>query len=130
MGGHLPMVVDVVMPAGMHAAQGRLKGLLVSSEQRSPVCPDVPTVVELGMPDMVSGVFFGVVAPAGVPRPVVDRLNTIVREIIKDEGVKKRFAELGYTTTGSTPEAYHEKIRFETERWTKVVRDNNIKVEG
>ncbi len=130
MGGHVPVVVDVVMPAGVHAAQGRLTGLVVSSEKRSPVAPDVPTVVELGMPDMVSAVFFGVVAPAGIPRPVLDRLNALVRQIIKQPDVEKRFADLGYVTTGSTPEAYLEKLRFETERWTKVVKDNGIKVEG
>jgi tripartite-type tricarboxylate transporter receptor subunit TctC len=130
MGGHVPVVIDVVMPAGVHAAQGRLTGLVVSSEKRSPVAPEVPTVVELGMPDMVSAVFFGVVAPAGVPRPIVDRLNAMVRQIVKDPEVEKRFADLGYFTTGSTPEAYQEKLRFETERWTKVVKDNGIKIES
>ena len=130
MGGHVPIVIDVVMPAGVHAAQGRLTGLVVSSEKRSPVCPNVPTVVELGMPDMVSAVFFGVVAPAGIPRPVLDRLNGLVRQIIKEPEVEKKFADLGYVTTGSTPEAYQEKLKFETERWTKVVKDNGIKVEG
>ena len=130
MGGHVPIVIDVVMPAGVHAAQGRLTGLVVSSEKRSPVCPDVPTVVELGMPDMVSAVFFGVVAPAGIPRPVLDRLNALVRQIIKEPEVEKKFSDLGYVTTGSTPEAYLEKLKFETERWTKVVKDNSIKVEG
>ena len=94
------------------------------------MCPDVPTVVEIGMPDMVSAVFFGVAAPAGVPRPVVDRLNELCRETVKDPEVQRKFAELGFFTTGSTPEAYLEKLKFETERWTKVVRDNNIKVEG
>ncbi len=130
MGGHVPIVIDVVMPAGVHAAQGRLTGLVVSSEKRSPVAPNVPTVVELGMPDMVSAVFFGVVAPAGIPRPVLDRLNALVRQIIKEPEVEKKFADLGYVTTGSTPEAYQEKLKFETERWTKVVKDNGIKVEG
>jgi len=130
MGGHVPVVIDVVMPAGVHAAQGRLKGLVVSSERRSPVAPEVPTVVELGMPDMVSAVFFGVVAPAGVPRPIVDRLNGLVRQIIKDPEVEKKFADLGYFTTGSTPEAYRDKLKFETERWSKVVKDNGIKIEG
>ncbi|MBL0898036.1 MAG: tripartite tricarboxylate transporter substrate binding protein, partial [Reyranella sp.] len=130
MGGHVPVVIDVVMPAGVHAAQGRLTGLVVSSEQRSPVAPAVPTVVELGMPDMVSAVFFGVVAPAGVPRPIVDRLNALVRQIVKDPEVVKKFADLGYFTTGSTPEAYQEKLKFETERWSKVVKDNGIKIES
>ena len=65
-----------------------------------------------------------------MPRPVVERLNALCREIIKDPEVKKKFAELGFFTTGCTPEAYLEKLKFETERWTKVVKDNNIKVEG
>lgn len=130
MGGHVPLVIDVVMPAGQHAANGRLTGLAVSSEKRSPVAPDVPTVVELGMPDMVSGVFFGIVGPAGVPQPVVERMNGLLRQIIKDPEVAKRFVDMGYVTTGCTPEEYQAKIKFETERWTKVVKDTGIKVEG
>jgi tripartite-type tricarboxylate transporter receptor subunit TctC len=94
------------------------------------MCPDVPTVIELGMPDLVSAVFYGVVAPAGVPRPVVDRLNALCQQIIKDPEVIKKFGDLGFFMTGSTPEAYLEKLKFETERWTKVVKDNGIKVEG
>jgi len=130
MGGHVPMIVDVVMPAGQHAAQGRLTGLVVSSEKRSPVAPDVPTVVELGMPDLVSAVFFGVVAPAGVPQPMVERLNGLLRQIIKQPEIEKKFVEMGYVTTGSTPDEYKAKLKFETERWSKVVKDNNIKVES
>jgi tripartite-type tricarboxylate transporter receptor subunit TctC len=128
--GHVPMICDVVLPTGNHVKAGRMKGLVVASHERSPMCPDVPTVIELGMPDMESAVFFGLVAPAGVPRPVVDRLNALARQIIGDPEVKKKFAELGYFTTGSTPEAYLDKLKFETERWTKVVKDNDIKVEG
>lgn len=128
--GHVPIIIDVVLPTGNHVAGGRLTGLAVASAERSPLCPDVPTVAELGMKDMESAVFYGLVAPAGVPRPVVDRLNALCQQVIKDEGVKRKFADLGFFTTGSTPEAYVAKLKFETERWTKVVKDNNIKVEG
>jgi len=128
--GHVPVFVDVVMPTGSHVNHGRLTGICIAAPERWPICPLVPTVVELGMPDMVSAVFFGVVAPAGIPRPILDRLNGLVRQIIKEPEVEKKFADLGYVTTGSTPEAYQEKLKFETERWTKVVKDNNIKVEG
>ncbi|MCX7367063.1 MAG: tripartite tricarboxylate transporter substrate binding protein [Alphaproteobacteria bacterium] len=128
--GHVPIIIDVVLPTGNHVAGGRLTGLVVASPERSPLCPDVPTVGELGMKDMESAVFYGLVAPAGVPRPVIDRLNELCLQVIKDEGVKKKFADLGFFTTGSTPEAYVAKLKFETERWTKVVKDNNIKVEG
>lgn len=128
--GHVPMLCDVVLPTGNHVKAGRMKGLVVASPERSTVCPDVPTVVELGMPDMVSAVFYGVVAPAGVPRPIVDRLNGLVHQVIGDAEVKRKFADLGFFTTGSTPEAYLEKLKFETARWTKVVKDNDIKIEG
>jgi tripartite-type tricarboxylate transporter receptor subunit TctC len=130
MGGHVPVIVDVVLPTGNHVKAGRMTGIVVASEQRSPMCPDVPTVVELGMKDMVSAVFYGVIGPAGIPRPIVERLNALCLDVIKDPAVKAKFAELGFFTTGSTPEGYLEKLKFETERWTKVVKDNNIKVEG
>jgi len=130
MGGHVPLIDAVDMPAGQHAPHGRQTPLAETSEKRSPVEPNVPTVVELGMSDLVSAVFFGIVAPAGVPRPVVDRLNGLLRQIIKDPEVEKKFIEMGYVTTGSTPEAYAAKLKFETERWTKVVKDNGIKVES
>jgi tripartite-type tricarboxylate transporter receptor subunit TctC len=130
MGGHVPVIVDVVLPTGNHVKAGRMTGIVVASEQRSPMCPDVPAVVELGMKDMVSAVFYGITGPAGIPRPIVERLNALCLEVIKDPAVKAKFAELGFFTTGSTPEGYLEKLKFETERWTKVVKDNNIKVEG
>jgi len=130
MGGHVPIVCDVVLPTGTHVTQGRLTGICVASAERSAMCPAVPTVGELGMPDLVSAVFYGIVAPAGLPANIVERLNALCLQIVKDEGVKKKFAELGFVTTGSTPQAYHDKLVFETERWTKVVKENNIKVEG
>jgi tripartite-type tricarboxylate transporter receptor subunit TctC len=130
MGGHVPVVVDVVLPTGNHVKQGRLTGICVASAERSPVCPDVPTVGEIGMKELESAVFYGIAAPTGLPRAIVDRLNALCLEVVKDPAVKAKFAELGFFTTGSTPEAYHDKLVFETARWTKVVKDNNIKIEG
>jgi len=128
--GHVPVIIDVVLPTGNHVTGGRLTGIVVASAERSPLCPDVPTVAEIGMKDMESAVFYGLVAPAGVPAPVIERLNALCREIVKAPEVAKKFGELGFVMTGSTPEAYLEKLRFETARWTKVVKDNNIKIEG
>lgn len=130
MGGHVPVVCDVVLPTGNHVKAGQLTGIVIASAERSPICPDVPTVGELGMKELESAVFYGVVGPAGMPRPVVDRLNALCLEVIKDPDVQRKFAELGFFTTGSTPAAYLERLKFETVRWTKVVKDNNIKVEG
>jgi len=128
--GHVPIIIDVVLPTGNHVAAGRLTGLALASAERSSICPAVPTVGELGMKDMESAVFYGLVAPAGVPRPIIDRLNALVQQIIRDPEVIKRYNDLGFVMTGSTPEAYLEKLKFETERWTKVVKDNGIKIEG
>ena len=154
LGGHLPIMVDVVLPTGTHVAAGRLTGIAVASPERSAVCPDVPTVAELGMKDLESAAFFGLVGPAGLPRPIVNLLSSEVQKIAAKEdnkvkfaqlsaelkastpeelaepAVKKKFADLGFFTTGSTPQAYLERVGFETARWTKVVKDNNIKVEG
>jgi tripartite-type tricarboxylate transporter receptor subunit TctC len=128
--GHVPVFVDVVMPTGSHVNQGRLTGICIASPERSAICPTVPTVVELGMPDLVGAAFYGLVAPAGVPGPVAERLNAVCLEIVKDEAVKKKLAELGLVTTGSTPAAFLERVKTETERWSRVVKENDIKVEG
>lgn len=130
MGGHVPVLVDVVLPTGNHVNQGRLTGICLAARERSAICPMVPTVVELGMPDLVSAAFYGIVAPAGLPGALIERLNGACLEILKDEGVRKKFAEFGLVTTGSTPAAFRDKVRFETERWTAVVKENDIKVEG
>ena len=130
MGGHVPVMIDVVLPTGTHVAAGRLTGVAVASAERSPVCPDVPTVAELGMKDMESAAFFGLVGPAGLPFSVVEKLNALCLETLKDPAAKKKFAELGFFTTGSTPDAYLERVKSETVRWTKVVKDNDIKIEG
>lgn len=68
--------------------------------------------------------------PAGIRGPVIDRLNVLCLETIRDPTVEQKFAELGFFTIGSMPEAYLDKLKSETERWTKVVKDNGIKAEG
>jgi tripartite-type tricarboxylate transporter receptor subunit TctC len=130
MAGHVPVFVDVMMPTGPHLAAGRLTGICVAAPERSSICPNVPTVVELGMPDLVGAAFYGLVAPAGVPSGVIERLNAVSQEIVKDEAVKKKIAELGLVTTGSTPAAFLERVKRETAVWTQVVKDNDIKVEN
>lgn len=129
MAGHVPVFVDVVMPTGPHMAAGRLTGICIASKDRSPICPNVPTVVELGMPDLVGAAFYGIVAPAGVSPAIVERLNGLCLEILKDAAVKAKIAELGLVTTGSTPAAFLDRVKSETALWTKVVQDNDIKVE-
>ena len=128
--GHVPVIVDVVLPTGAQISQGRLTGICIAAPERSPLCPTVPTVVELGMPDLVGSAFYGLVAPAGLPGAIAERLNAVCLEIVNDESVKKRLAEIGLVTTGSTPAAFLDRVKAETERWTRVVKENDIKIEG
>ena len=128
--GHVPVIVDVVLPTGAQISQGRLTGICIAAPERSPICPTVPTVVELGMPDLVGSAFYGLVAPAGLPGAIAERLNAVCLEIVNDECVKKRLAEIGLVTTGSTPAAFLDRVKAETERWTRVVKENDIKIEG
>ena len=129
LGGNVLILVDVVMPTGNLVNQGRQTGICVASPERSPICLMVPTVVELGMPDLVGAAFYELVALAGVSANIIERLNALRLEIVREEGAKKMLAESGLVTTGSTPQAFHNELVFETQRWTKVVKENNIKVE-
>lgn len=128
--GHVPVIVDVIAPTGNYVRTGRLTGICVACAERSPVCPDVPTVAELGMKDLEAAAFFGLAGPAGMPAAIVERLNRLCRDILAKPELQPKFVEWGFVVTGGTPEAYGARIKFETERWSRVVRENNIKIEG
>jgi tripartite-type tricarboxylate transporter receptor subunit TctC len=130
MGGHVPCLVDVILPTATYVKAGKMTGLLIAAQQRSPIVPDVPTVGEIGHKGLEAAVFYGLVAPAGTPRPIIDKLNQAVAQIIKDPETSKKFVDLGYIITGSTPEDYHALLVKETERWTRVVKENGIKIES
>ncbi len=129
MGGHVSYIVDVILPSATHARAGKMRGLVVASNERTPITPDVPTIGELGYKGLESAVFYGLVGPAGLPAPVVERYGQAIAQLLKDEELRRKFVDLGYVITGSTPEAYRQRLAFETERWTKVVKDNGIKIE-
>ncbi len=129
MGGHVPCIFDVILPTATYVKAGKMTGLVIGAHQRSPIVPEVPTVGEIGHKGLESAVFYGLVGPAGIPRATIDKLNQAVAQVIKDPETAKRFVDLGYIITGSTPEAYHALLVKETERWTKVVKENGIKVE-
>ena len=129
-GGHIPVAFAPIPATYELSKSGSVRMLAVTSLMRSTLAPEVPTIAEQGVPGFEAVLRYALVAPAGVPRPIVDRLNGLVQQIIKDPEVIKRYNDLGFIMTGSTPEAYMEKLKFETERWTKVVKDNGIKIEG
>lgn len=128
-GGQIPLVFTAVASAQQHVKSGKLVGIGVSSAKRSSSLPDVPTFVESGLADFVVDSWVGILAPAKTPRPVVERLQRELAEVLKDPDVRSRYATLGIEPVGNTPEQFGAQIRADLARWEKVVKTAGIKVE-
>lgn len=105
-----------------HVRAGKLRPLAVTTPQRSPALPDVPTVAEAGVPGFSATSWFGLLAPAGTPAPVVAKLNATILKALADPEVKKKFAEQGAEPHGEKPEQFAEFIRSETAKWGETVK--------
>jgi tripartite-type tricarboxylate transporter receptor subunit TctC len=105
---------------------GKLTALGVTSPKRSPLLPDVPTIAEAGVPGYSVEGWFGLFAPAAVPRPIIERLNPEVVKILKDPKVKEQLLAQGAEPMADTPEAFSAFIRKEHDRWAKIIQDANI----
>jgi len=108
-------------PVVAYIKDGRVRALVVTSVTRSALLPDVPTVVELGYPDLQITEVMGIAAPADTPAPVIQRLNGALNEILSDATVRVRLEAAGVTPSGSTPEAFASYMRNSIERWGKVI---------
>src|SRR5690606_578944 len=98
----------------------RVRALAITSKTRSPLMPDLPTLDELGVPNSEVNSWQGVVAPAGTPPAIINRLNVAVRETLNDPEIQKKFAKQGITVSPSTPEELSAFARQEAERWKSV----------
>ena len=127
--GQVGILFDNVMTAKPHIDSGRLKGIAISSLQRSSIVPNIPTVAESGLPGFDSSNWFGVFAPANLPRAVVDRIDSELNRILADPAVKERFHGLGFEITGGHPADLTAIMQSEAQKWSKVIRDANVKAE-
>ena len=127
--GHVPIIIDVVLPTGNHVAAGRLNGIVVASPERSTICPNVPTVAELGYPGFDVSSWQGIVLPAGTPREIVERLNRELVKVLGSQDVKDQFAQHSAEASPSTPEEFGAYVKQEIARWQKVARDAGVKPE-
>ena len=127
--GQVAMLFDNVLTAKPHVDSGRLKGIAISSSKRSELVPDIPTVAESGLPGFESNNWFGIFGPANLPKPIVDRLNAEVNRIVKDPAIRERFHTLGFETTGGSPQDLDNIMKSEAQKWSKVIRDANVKPE-
>jgi tripartite-type tricarboxylate transporter receptor subunit TctC len=112
-----------------HFKTGRLRPIAVAMESRTPLLPDVPTIAEAGpLPGYAIDVWFGVLAPAGTPRAIVDRLNAEINRVLQDpQVVKDRLAPAGLSPVGTTPERYMEVMKADLAKYAKIVKDAGIK---
>jgi tripartite-type tricarboxylate transporter receptor subunit TctC len=128
--GQVAMLFDNVMTAKPHVDSGRLKGIAISSKERSSIVPNMPTVAESGLPGFDSWNYFGIFGPANLPQPIVQRVNAEMNKILQDPAVKKRLTgDLGFEITGGTPQQFTAVIQSEAQRWSKVIREANVKPE-
>ena len=128
-GGHVDMVVIGVPPTLPHIKAGRVRPLAVLTAERLPYLPDVPASKEAGVANYEVITSYGILAPAGTPREVINRLNAEWLKIAVMAETKERMSGAGYEPMTSTPEQYGEFIKTEMVRWAKVIKDANVKIE-
>ena len=121
LGGHIPMMFTPVPTAHAQAESGLLRALAVTGAERSSLLPDLPTVAESGLPGYEAALRYGLVAPAGTPRAIIERLNKELRTALAAEDVRSRLAADGAEVLPSTPEQYAADIDREEATWSKVV---------
>jgi tripartite-type tricarboxylate transporter receptor subunit TctC len=127
--GTVSILFDSVMTAKPHLDSGRLNALGISSLQRSDLVPNLPTIDESGLKGFDSWNYFGIFAPAGTPKPIVDRVNAEMNKILGDSAIKERFRQLGFDITGGTQQDFVKVIASESAKWSKVIHDANVKPE-
>ncbi|MFM9881428.1 MAG: Bug family tripartite tricarboxylate transporter substrate binding protein [Burkholderiales bacterium] len=127
--GRIDFLFDPITTALPFVKDGRLRALGVTADKRSPLAPDVPTLDELGFKGYDVNPWFGLAAPAGTPRPIIDRLHAEFVKALKDPAVVKRLADQGIDTVGNTPAEFAKFIETETTRWTAVVKTSGAKAD-
>lgn len=128
-GGRLEFAFDTSTSILPHAQNGRVRLIGVTSLQRSPVAPDVPTLAEQGLPGFEALTWAGIVAPAGTPPAIVEKLNMAMNKILKKPETIAFIAKIGGTPSGGSPADFDKFIRKEVDRWGKAVRDSGAQVD-
>jgi len=127
--GRIDFLFDPITTALPFVKDGKLRALAITDTKRSPLVPDVPTLAELGYVGYDVNPWFGLAAPAGTPRPIIDRLNAEFSKATKDPEVVKRLADQGIEAMSMTPEQFAAFIKSETARWTEVVKSSGAKAD-
>lgn len=124
--GQIQFMVGNIAPVAPFVAAGKLRALGVTGAQRSPLMPDVPTVAEAALPGFLNTGWFGLFAPAGTPREIVERVNREANKILDTTEMRARLYVMGMAPSPSTPEAFTKMIADETQRWGRIVAERKL----
>ena len=127
--GQVALLFDSIVTAQAHAKSGTVKALAISSPRRTPLLPDLPTMIEAGVPGFESETWFGLFAPAGTPADIVSRVSTDAAAALTAADVRARFAAAGAETVGSTPAQLAARVKADAAKWAEVIRAANVKVQ-
>ena len=127
--GHVQLIFDTTQSALPYVKEGRLRALGVTSSERIPLAPDVPTIAEAGLPGYEATAWNGLVAPKGTPAEIVTRMNAEVEKVLALPEVKTRFADLGAVCPPSTPESFRAYVAAQITKWGAVVKASGAKVD-
>jgi tripartite-type tricarboxylate transporter receptor subunit TctC len=127
--GNVELMFESTNSIAPHVRNGRVRALAVTGTKRSIGLPEVPTLVESGVPGYEVNAWSGVIAPAGLPRPILDKLNKAINAAILVPDTKERFAQLGSEGGGGTPEEFAELIRRDSAKWAEVIRRSGAKID-
>lgn len=127
--GQVPLTFDNIITTLPLVQAGKLRALAVSTATRSKVAPDIPSMIEAGVPGFDATSWFGLFVPAGTPRPIIARLYQETAEALKDADVRDRLLKLGAEPVGSSPEEFGRFFNAEVARWGKVVREAKVQID-
>src|SRR6516225_621286 len=127
--GRVQLMFESLNSIAPHARSGAVRALAVSGARRSPGFPDLPTIAEAGVPGYAAPTWSGIIAAAGLPREIVDRLNAAINRAIRSSVFRERFAIIGDEPAGGTPEEFAEVIRTDSAKWGEVVRRSGARLD-
>ena len=127
--GRVHLMFESLNSIAPHAKAGTVRALAVSGARRSPGFPDLPTVAEAGVPGYEAPTWSGVIAPAGVPRPIIDKLNAAINRAIGSQVFKDRFALIGDEPAGGSPEEFADLIKNNSAKWAEVVKRSGARLD-
>jgi tripartite-type tricarboxylate transporter receptor subunit TctC len=129
LGGQIQLMFATIPSVIQHVRAGSLRAIAVTSSRRSPALPEIPTVAESGYPGFEASSWYGFVAPAGTPDPIIRKLHGLIAGIVNIPEINEQLSSQGADPVGNTPEEFAQYMRRETDKWAKVVKASGIRID-